>query len=510
MWSLTDGREISRVTRDEDVLSFAWSQDRRLLAISHLSGSVCLVDAVNGFRTLAETTLSDVCGMITFSPDFRFLFCGSCVSSGLKFESNGVEQQMSYCLSVDMQHGHFSLDRNSGLVSSELFEPELHSLGGFLLGDPICLYNDDTPGDFRLTYKSSADFVLNKQFVLKNYAQDGVVEMLYRDEVMKSERGLCLWKRVLNPSYVDALTFSVNGDTVYVLWVEYMYGLRQLMAWEVSSGTLKAEKGFGINIDFNSPSNLLAFRGGILLTRNKSLELWNFELTWPIHRWDDVSGILHPISDNLVACFGPSEVSILNTVTGDKMPTFKPPTGRVIACNSKCQLLTVDNSQRSVVALWQSQTVRLWEERCHLSVSRPFLFCSALPGIFSPMDDFILILFDSAPCEPGLYVLDAISGKVLHKLCKAPGCFKFVSNEECCVICPNCDRFGVSRLGLFNVRSGDLLSVLDIDAGFYFIPLATCPGKGLIAIGSEFFKFRFKIIKVKLPGEKNTAEGEKG
>ena len=49
MWSLKDGTEITRVTRDDDVLSFAWSQDGRLLAISHSTGSVCLVDVMSGF-----------------------------------------------------------------------------------------------------------------------------------------------------------------------------------------------------------------------------------------------------------------------------------------------------------------------------------------------------------------------------------------------------------------------------------------------------------------------------
>ena len=508
MWSLTDGTETTRVTRDEDVLSFAWSHDRRLLAISHLSGSVCLVDALNGFRTLTETTFSEIFGMITFSPDCRFLFCRSYVSSVDNIELNASEQQMYFCLSVDMQnHGHFSMDHHSGLVSSKLCEPESHSVGGFLLGDPICLY-DDKPGNFPLTDNSSSDFVLNKQFVLKNYPQNGVVEMLYRDEVMKS-RSLAFWNRELTVTYVDALTLSANGDTVYLLGC-LDYGRRRLTAWEVSSGKLKAEKVL-YRVDCNSfwQCNLFGFRGGILLTNNRTFELWNFELTRPIHRWDDVRGIPRPISDNLVACFGPSEVSILDTVTGDRMPTFKPPSGRVIACNSKCQLMTVDTSQRSL-ALWHSGTVRLWEERWQSSGSRELLFYWSFRGIFSPMDDFIRILFDSVPRGPGLFVLDAVSGKMLHKLCNPTRCFKFVSNEECCAICPNWDRFGVSLLRLFNVRSGDLLCVLDIDVGLHSEPaLATCPEKGLITVGSFFFKFRFKIFKLKLQGENNYSRKRK-
>ena len=497
MWSLTDGTETARLSRNEDVLSFAWSHDRRLLAISHVSGSVCLVDAMIGFTTLTETTLSDLIGMITFSPDCRFLFCRSYVSS--KFKTNGYEKQKSYCLSVDMQnHGHFSIDRYSGFVSSKLCEPESHSVGGFLSGDPICLY-DDKPGDFPLTDYSSSDFVLNKQFVLKNHPQYGVVEMLYRVEAMKSGRSLSSWKVGLTMDDLNTLTLSANGDNVYVLNSED-YGRRRLTAWEVSSGKFKAEKVFDLD-PVKWWNNLFAFGGGILLTSNRTLELWNFELTRPIHRWTDVCGIPHPVSDKLVACIGPSEVFILDTVSGDRMPTFKPPSGRVIACNSKCQLMTVDDCQRSV-ALWQSETVRLWEERWQSSASRESLFYWSFRGIFSPMDDFILILFHSVPRWSGLFVLDAVSGKVLHKLCRPTKCFKFVSNEECCVLCPNWDRFGVSLLGLFNVRSGDLLSVLDIDVGLHSEPaLATCPEKGLITVASEFFKFRFKTFKVKLQGE---------
>lgn len=54
MWSLKNGSEISRITRDEDVLSFAWSRDGKLLAISHASGRIAIVDAVDGFRTLGQ------------------------------------------------------------------------------------------------------------------------------------------------------------------------------------------------------------------------------------------------------------------------------------------------------------------------------------------------------------------------------------------------------------------------------------------------------------------------
>jgi len=49
MWSLKNGSEITRTTRDEDVLSFARSRDGKLLVISHVSGRIAIVDVVDGF-----------------------------------------------------------------------------------------------------------------------------------------------------------------------------------------------------------------------------------------------------------------------------------------------------------------------------------------------------------------------------------------------------------------------------------------------------------------------------
>ncbi|XP_015778905.1 PREDICTED: uncharacterized protein LOC107356798 [Acropora digitifera] len=51
-WSLNDGREVTRIKRNENIVSFAMSRDGKLLAISHSSGCVCLVDRENGFTTL--------------------------------------------------------------------------------------------------------------------------------------------------------------------------------------------------------------------------------------------------------------------------------------------------------------------------------------------------------------------------------------------------------------------------------------------------------------------------
>ncbi|XP_022795093.1 uncharacterized protein LOC111333731 [Stylophora pistillata] len=75
LWSLENGSQVANIRRDEDVFSFACSLDGRMLAVSHSSGSICLIDTVNKFRILAENTIPSVCGMIQFSHDNQFLLC---------------------------------------------------------------------------------------------------------------------------------------------------------------------------------------------------------------------------------------------------------------------------------------------------------------------------------------------------------------------------------------------------------------------------------------------------
>ena len=80
MWNLRNGKGIIRITRNDDVLSFAWSLDGRLLAISNGTDLICFVDVRDGSRTAAGHHHG--CGMITFSLDWRSLFCSDQPAGG--------------------------------------------------------------------------------------------------------------------------------------------------------------------------------------------------------------------------------------------------------------------------------------------------------------------------------------------------------------------------------------------------------------------------------------------
>ena len=128
LWSLTDGSEINRFSWSHDIVSFAWSRDGRLLAISDRSGSIALLDLIDGYRTLAQKTIPGLCGMIKFSPDCRCLYY--------------LVRNRSICdlfrLDVNMEDDdNFPLDVFPDQVSCQPWKFESCSETGFLLGDPF-------------------------------------------------------------------------------------------------------------------------------------------------------------------------------------------------------------------------------------------------------------------------------------------------------------------------------------------------------------------------------------
>ena len=481
MWSLTDGREISRLTRDEDVLSFAWSKDRRLLAISHSSGSVCFVDVMNGFRTLAETTISNACGMIKFSPDYRFLFCSH-------FKPWRRWEDRHFCLSINMEnHETLSLDVSSNRVSYEPWKFEARTEGGFALGDPICC----SPSH-QFAGEPSVAFVLNQHSVLRSSPSRSYITMFSLDGLTK---GRGSYGR--NTTVVTNLVFSINGETVFVVSKNTAEG-DKLTAWDVSTAEPKGRKSKLTEVECQCCP--VAVRQGILLRASWStVELWNFELSRCIRYWEFEVGRaieeLIPISDERVVCTEWDRAIILDTSSKFGVTATKHFSGKLVAFNSKCQLITFYGGVlRSIQgAVWVKPLF-------------PFGSLSDLSftGKFSPTEEFLVTcysfkLFPSGTTT-GVYVLDALSGNTLHILCsdKLVVDFKFVS-DEACVIHPFDPACGY-RLQMFNVRSGDLLSLLDMDPEKQIHALGSCPRKGLIAIGGKDTELKFQVIQVKLPG----------
>ena len=225
LWSLEDGSEIARTTRSEVVLSFAWSRDGRLLAISTSSGSICLVDVEDDFQTLAETATSKVCGMIKFSPDYKYLFC-------LHVSKSYFSQE--YCFHIDKKENN----KTSWVdLFAEKGFPDLArrcdspSVCGFLLGDPFSCFPRKTP--------PPAEFVLDTLLVVRNdFSKSSVIEILNANKEREISQ---LASRPMNTSSTS-IAISLNGETVYVVNDS---DVPTITAFDVSSGKFKAKKSLG-------------------------------------------------------------------------------------------------------------------------------------------------------------------------------------------------------------------------------------------------------------------------
>lgn len=493
LWSLENGSEMSRVVTKEDILSFARSQDGRLLAISHSTGLVCLLDATNGFQMLAETFTSYVCGIMKFAPDCRSLFCWH-------FPPSTVLHHLS-CVKVSVGNdGNFSLDVSRDTVSYRPWEHESCSESGFTLGDSLdCVVGSASDGIRVINY--SFVFMLNKDFGLRSNPRSHFVDMLSVDEL---SRGGDAGK------IVDNLVFSPDGQTLYVMDCE-SDGTR-ISAWDVSSGVNKAETKILSNL--SRGCCVVPVDVGILLTtRNGSVELWNCYFSECLRRWDDVKGMhvtkLIPVSDKHVVCTGHTcdGVCIILDITNGEKEEIKAKRNRygfwgsVLACSSKRQLITIDDR------LLSSGYTVCWEKKWSRSNTQVEF---NLPAMFSPSEEFLVISEEVAGHQQGafvrsfldhpqgVYVLDASSGNTLRELCVVERVYdcKFLSDEEC--VLHTYDRLSGFGLLLYNIRSGNLLSVIDIDLYNQVYCLASHPGKCLVAIGLKHSRHKFKVIQVKL------------
>ena len=500
MWNLKNGEEITRTIRNEDVLSFAWSPDGTLLAISHFSGLVCLVDALNCLETtLAEVATNQPCGMIRFSPDIRFLFC-------LTWPIRPSENQrsklrtLSFPLNVmKLPCGIFSLKTLDWGFGPNTRNYESPSNMGFLMGDPV-FYRSP----WGVSPKSLAfSFVLNKQSVLRVLSDESKITMLEHEGYSRGT------KRPPFSSSIRCIAFALDGKTIYDTIEED--NSFKVVSLDVSSGDRKAEK------VIHRGDIFLAVSEGVVLKRSgpwEDVQLWNFELSQRVRVCPNFGKFrdIMPFSDQCVACVGSDlEVSILDTSNGNIVKTiplchegFKSSRrlSRVhIVCNRKYQLLsTADKS----VQLSDGKN-ELWKR----TVKFPNYFSLDLPGMFSPTEEFVLVSsINSESKKSEVLVLEASSGKYLRTLCtvrKLLGC-AFVSKAECVIVCKNTSE-SYYCLPLFNVSTGDVLTVLDID----FEPsqcLASCPQKGLIAIGLYDSKRMCVVIEVKQLRDKVNREAK--
>ncbi|XP_015774901.1 PREDICTED: uncharacterized protein LOC107353100 isoform X4 [Acropora digitifera] len=490
MWSLTDGSEINRFAWNEDIVSFALSRDGRLLAVSDFNGSIGLRDVMDDYRTLAQTTISGVCGVMKFSPDCQCLYCfNSALFDVFRLDVNEGDD------------GGLSLDISHNEVTYHPWEFESGSEPGFLLGDPFYL---PPKGDRIHLWSPSLAFVLNKQSVLRVSSFDcTIIEMLQLDELTKNSPGD-------SEAMLTNIVFSLNGDRLFII----ADPKGELMVWDISSGMFKPGKMLPRGVHYNV--NLVAAREGLLFQiSDDTLQLWDFELRECIRSWNALGYIseVMPISEDQVACVAVKKPSLLDIArTEVKKQVIIVDTARkgfvstiaihgdFVACNSKCHVITTDGQELQM----QCGAAVSWKIAAPF---KPLLFHSFKS--FSPTEQHCILADYNA-----FYVLDVASGRTLHTLQPRihEGYFpetnelKFVSDEECVA----CFRFGFSPsylLQLLNFKSGDVLSEIALEGLVY--SLAACPRERLVAIGCGYSEVNLKVLQVKLPGDQHSRQSKR-
>ena len=463
LWSLENGSVVDVILEDEDILSFAWSGDGRLLAISHSSGVISLYDVMCNFRKLTQMATPEVCGMVKFALDHRFIFC--CAVEDLF-------QHSFFCLKIVKEANNtFSLT----IVSDDSETFESFNDCGFLFGDLIT-----TKGrPFRLTFR------LDKQRQLRSFWN--AIEMVDTKYVNRNDQGVA--------TSTTGIAISLDGQIVFVS------SMTSVTAYDVSSGKLKAEIRCGRSLY----RPLCPVNGGVLILTSKStVELWCGNLGKRIKRWTNLPGVkqLIPISKERVAVIAEVDVKVLDTSSGKVVSTIPVLQGRVLTCNSKCQLLierTFEAYQflRSgpwCLQLLDGETV-VWRKK---DIER-FPEYNDKGVAFSPMEQFLVV-----GTTDGILVLDAETGNTLRTLGLSFSLFlhcTFISDDTCVISARDL------TVQMFNVKSGELLTGIDVESDANC--LATCPFNRVLAIGLKDSTPNFKVIRVHLPRGEDHGKGKR-
>ena len=182
-----------------------------------------------------------------------------------------------------------------------------------------------------------------------------------------------------------------------------------------------------------------------------------------------------------------------------------------VSCNSQHQLL-VCSCEEIDAKLWDEEKITVslrnhgtvtsvvWRRESTWLVIHSGSDCSDPHMIFSPQEEFV-VTWKTLNSGYGIHVLDAKTGETHHVFLKEQNDIvdcKFVDNES--LVCCRKDNF----LRLFNVKTGHLLSLLDI--GQEPFGLGACLHHPFVAIGLKGPKLKF--IQVHLPGDTRKKKGE--
>ena len=570
IWSIESGEQVTVIDCEEEIVSFSFSRDGTLIAISDYFGHIFLLDRekrcvglISGFeaacglmRFISEkNTLA--CGVLRlthdkyYGPIFETYFCERPKYTLFSSINKALQPTSSDCHEVTQESGKLVL---WPFESSSLTEHDFRQQRS-----NTCWVNN-LQNIFPFLLTAGFYFQLDEETALVGSPAFKYVAVVNIDKLsdMNSASGS---ERVIE------VEFSAEGNTIYV--ISEVNDINQsVTVLRMSDRHILVKKPLSELVAL-----IPAKVGVVLFEEHKVPELWNFELDQCIRSFTKLSGkeMIFPISKKLIACqrnfphtlhmtgsafpqsvctdgkeredFSflegfppftpiPNEaiagpfvdhmarrdvpmeliVDILDVAEGvfvSSVKTMVP--GRkdylFVSLNSHHQLLLCTSEDIHVPGqFWDELVVTIsLSSNSAIMWERSSVWYDSLcrkPGfMLSPEEEFV-VTWRTLEAGYGIHILDAKTGETRHVLLKdhahyiIAGC-KFVGDGKSLVCCSR-DNF----LRLFNVRSGDLLSVVDIGEVPY--SLGACLGKSLVAIALS--GSRLKFIHVELPSIKDAGE----
>ena len=335
-----------------------------------------------------------------------------------------------------------------------------------------------------------------------------------------------------NSGEVKEIACSLKGDTIYSTTSEFVQDSFDTNSNVTLVTVLRMSKREVLDrIELPGCVFIFPTRDGVVLLKDDGAELWTFDMFTSLRYLSEVNpgDVVFSISEERIArlcspglSIGSESDPIQNLVWQHIVIEFLDVTSasgmivssleifldlserlRSVVCSNPSQVLLCTESEKvTVVNSWKNG-VFLWERTCWTDTARIIsLIITAIKPqmLFSPKSELV-VTWNTLDEGQGLHILNADSGETLHVFLgdqtdiAIVDC-KFLDDES--LVCCSEDNF----LRLYNLRAGDLLSVLDI--GEKPFCLGACLYQPLVAIGLS--GARTKFIHVQLPKETKKKE----
>ena len=558
IWDMENGQLINQLIEcNAEISSFAISEDGSLIAISDIRNTITIFNVENqsGLKLhLEKDDYQSVCGLMQFTSDNNTLVCcflyWQCDQAGCPLEE---ERKPRFTFitpvnNISLPDPHFEPLKYRTFLLWPFVPPNT-------LTEYTFVEQDEGPSwvskvQREIPYLFSGSYIsLNDENILVGSPDHKYVTMLNVD-LLQKESDSTYSSNVDMGVRDPEIIFSMEGDAIYVVssgrFVLSGSEVVEITIWSMTSREFLKKK------TFFGPVSIVPTKEGLVLCKNDRVaELWNFNLSKCIRSvvklTRDTSILckvtIMPVSDELIAFFYPVnsyesiyirslpeseetehslndlleglvfgdyrnyrlDVIDISSVEGKLVSSLRMGVGAneyvdYVSCSSclrQVLVCTVEDISKGLPIDQEKLTVSLrknglikWERNTEYENSMSPL---QQHMIFSPRNEFV-VTWNTLDEGKGLHVLQAETGETVHVLLRDQKDIiecKFLDDEF--LVCCSGDNF----LRLYNVRTGDLLSILDI--GEQPFSLGACPYQPLVAIGLS--GTRIKFIHVQLPTE---------